>query len=163
MAAEADSNVRQRPFENRVQLLTVSENGHSDGEAGSIPSRLLDDGTLWRLQYFQRLQRAAALVLDRCGDPVGLQAAASSAGMNPSAFSRYFAEKAGITFSHFRKVMRIERALRALESSDCTIAELADICGCSTATFSKSFKEILGVPPSEYRRRFLRSRQMDAT
>ncbi len=119
-------------------------------------SRLLSEDVLRRLHYYPRALDAAKYVRDNLGRPIRLEAVANLAGMTPCAFSRYFAEKIGITFSTLTKTLRIEHALSELEYRDSAISSLAERTGYqSCCTFSRAFKEVMGETPSSYRRRML--------
>jgi AraC-like DNA-binding protein len=55
--------------------------------------------------------------------------------------------------------LRVEQAAGVLERSDKPLAQIAESFGYSSAFhFSRVFKQIYGVPPSEYRRAFLAGR-----
>jgi AraC-like DNA-binding protein len=48
---------------------------------------------------------------------------------------------------------RIERAMALLRRGDLSVTEVCFAVGCSSlGTFSTRFTELVGVPPSEYRR-----------
>jgi AraC-like DNA-binding protein len=50
---------------------------------------------------------------------------------------------------------RIERAARKLDGSDASITQIAFDCGFNDLSyFIKTFKEIKGVSPSKYRKKF---------
>ena len=117
--------------------------------------RLLDEDVQRRIRYFPRLSAVAAYVKANITDPVRLDKAASVAGMSAGAFSRYFAEKTGLTFTEFLKTMRIEYALAQLEDRDCAISQLAAKVGYRHGAFSRAFKDVVGATPSQYRRRHL--------
>ncbi|MDQ7993524.1 MAG: helix-turn-helix transcriptional regulator, partial [Propionicimonas sp.] len=54
---------------------------------------------------------------------------------------------------------RIERAMALLRRGDLTVTEVCFAVGCSSlGTFSSRFSELVGVPPSVYRRRFADAR-----
>ncbi|HTX56904.1 MAG TPA: AraC family transcriptional regulator [Candidatus Acidoferrales bacterium] len=119
-------------------------------------SRLLAEDVQRRILYYPRTLAAAQYVREHVGEPIRLETAASLAGMTPCAFSRYFAEKVGITFSTLVKTLRIEHALASLEERDGAISALAAQTGYqSCCTFSRAFKDVMGQSPSEYRRRML--------
>ena len=119
-------------------------------------SRLLSEDTLRRLRYYPRALEAAWYVRREMGKPIRLEAVAELAGMTPCAFSRYFTEKIGMTFSTLVKLLRIEHALDELEMRDGAISHLATRTGYqSCCTFSRAFKEVMGETPSNYRRRVL--------
>ena len=119
-------------------------------------SRLLSEDVQRRILYYPRTLAAANYVRENIGGTIRLQSAAGLAGMTPCAFSRYFAEKVGITFSTLVKTLRIEHALSHLEERDGAISALAAKTGYqSCCTFSRAFKDVMGQSPSEYRRRML--------
>jgi transcriptional regulator GlxA family with amidase domain len=119
-------------------------------------SRLLAADVQRRLTYHRRTLAAALYVRANLAETIRLDDVAEVAGMTPSAFSRYFAEKVGMTLSTVIKTLRIERALEELERRDSPIATLAEKTGYqSCCTFSRAFKEIMGETPSEYRRNLL--------
>lgn len=119
-------------------------------------SRLLAEDVQRRILYYPRTLAAAKYVQENIGGSIRLERAAALAGMTPCAFSRYFAEKIGITFSTLVKTLRIEHALGHLESRDGAISALAAQTGYqSCCTFSRAFKDVMGQSPSEYRRKML--------
>jgi AraC family transcriptional regulator of arabinose operon len=117
---------------------------------------LLPDDVRRRLKYFTRALDAAVYVRENLGRPLRLEDLAARAGMTPNAFSRYFADKVGMTLSNFIKTLRIERALSELESQDGAISDLAEQTGYqSCCSFTRAFKDVMGETPSQYRRRML--------
>jgi AraC-like DNA-binding protein len=53
---------------------------------------------------------------------------------------------------------RIERAMTLLRRGDLSVTEVCFAVGCSSlATFSTRFTELVGVPPSTYRRQAART------
>lgn len=128
-----------------------------DGDSRiEVASRLLDSQALKRLAYYPRAAQALAYACDLLPTTPKLQVVAEHVGMSTAAFSRYFAEKVGITFSEALRILRIERALEELERQECSIELLACRSGYSSGcTFTRAFREVLGESPSEYRRRLL--------
>jgi two-component system response regulator YesN len=123
---------------------------------GVFSSRLLSAEVQRRLVYYPRVLDAALYVRDNLSRTIRLDVVAERAGMTPCAFSRYFTEKVGITFTTMMKILRIEHALGLIECGDGAISDLAEQTGYqSCCTFSRAFKEIIGKTPSEYRRRVL--------
>jgi transcriptional regulator GlxA family with amidase domain len=119
-------------------------------------SRLLSEDVRRRIAYYPRALSAARYVEAHIGQPIRLETVASLAGMTPCAFSRYFAEKVGITFSTLVKTLRIERAVGQLEMRAGAISALATQTGYqSCCTFSRAFKDVMGQSPTQYRRRIL--------
>jgi transcriptional regulator GlxA family with amidase domain len=119
-------------------------------------SRLLSDDVQRRIAYYPRTLTAAQYVRENIGKPIRLETVASLAGLTPCAFSRYFAEKVGITFSTLVKTLRIEHAVDQIETRSGAISALATQTGYqSCCTFSRAFKDVMGQSPTEYRRRLL--------
>jgi transcriptional regulator GlxA family with amidase domain len=119
-------------------------------------SRLLSEEVQRRIAYYPRTVAAADYVRENIGRPIRLETVAALAGLTPCAFSRYFAEKVGITFSTLVKTLRIEHAVDQLETRSGAISALAELTGYqSCCTFSRAFKDVMGQSPTEYRRRLL--------
>lgn len=64
-------------------------------------------------------------------------------------FSKYFKKQAGMTFSQYLNVVRIEKAVEILNSeSEVKTADVMRRCGFSTIrSFNRTFKEITGYTP----------------
>lgn len=118
--------------------------------------RLLDDGTLQRLARCPRALEALHLARRALPGPPYAGEIAARLGMRPPELSRLFARNVGRSFKAIVQLLRIEMALAELERTDCGLAHLAEISGYRNArTFSRSFKTVLGVTPSEFRRNLL--------
>lgn len=79
---------------------------------------------------------------------------AASAMISPSECLRCFHNTIGLTPMQYTKYYRIQRAAAALLATDKKIAEIGGECGFQEMSyFAKSFREVLKVTPSEYRRR----------
>src|SRR4051812_34268477 len=100
--------------------------------------------------------------LRRGGDPVGrggaqtLDAAAPARGANMSAghLSREFRAAYGESPYSYLMTRRIERAMALLRCGDLSVTDICFAVGCSSlGTFSTRFTELVGMPPSTYRRR----------
>jgi len=121
-----------------------------------ITSRLLPPEIIERIHYYPPALRAAHFLKDRLAESVPLKDAARAAGMERCAFSRFFSERIGITFSDFARVLRVERALEALNARDVGIGELGALVGIShSSTFVRTFRRIVGCTPSQYKKRCL--------
>lgn len=69
--------------------------------------------------------------------------------------SRCFKEYTGKNISEFIAETRISHAKQMLRSLSFSIEYIGEYCGYqSPATFQKAFKKIVGVSPSEYRRKY---------
>ena len=70
-------------------------------------------------------------------------------------FTRVFAKELGTTPARYVERVRVEAACRTLETTDLTVDVVARRGGFGTAeTMRRSFLRALGVPPTDYRRRF---------
>lgn len=82
-----------------------------------------------------------------------LSVAAGIAKMSESAFSRYFKNASGQTFSGMVKRLRLTQACRLLEHTDATVAQIAQSVGYSNlSNFNRRFRDEYEMTPSEYRR-----------
>jgi AraC-like DNA-binding protein len=84
-----------------------------------------------------------------------LDEVASVAGMNVTAFCRYFRKKSGKTFAQYVNELRISYACKFLKHGNQTIAHICDEAGFNNlSNFNRQFKSIMGKSPSEYRELF---------
>lgn len=87
-----------------------------------------------------------------------LSVAAGIANMSESAFSRYFKNASGQTFSGMVKRLRLTQACRLLEHTDSTVAQIAHSVGYSNlSNFNRRFRDEYSMTPSEYRRTRVRA------
>jgi AraC-like DNA-binding protein len=84
-----------------------------------------------------------------------LDEVASIAGMNVTAFCRFFRQKSGKTFAQFVNEQRISYACKFLKHGNQTIADICEEAGFNNlSNFNRQFKNLIGKSPSEYRRLF---------
>ena len=85
--------------------------------------------------------------------PLNVDALARDAHMSPGHFSRAFPRGYGESPYSYLMTRRIERAMALLRRGDLSVTEVCFAVGCSSlGTFSTRFTELVGVPPSVYRR-----------
>jgi AraC-like DNA-binding protein len=85
--------------------------------------------------------------------PLDLQALARGAYMSSGHLSRQFKLAYGESPYGYLMTRRIERAMALLRRGDLSVTEVCFAVGCSSlGTFSSRFTELVGVPPSTYRR-----------
>ena len=76
-------------------------------------------------------------------------------GYHPFYVSRMLKEKKGITMRQYVIQYRFKAAKHLLRYTDKSIADIADECGFTDASyFAKSFKASFGVSPKDYRAKF---------
>ncbi len=107
----------------------------------------------------QRLRDLAVLrrVRDRIdreyAQPLDVEALARGAHMSAGHLSRQFRIAYGESPYSYLMTRRIERAMALLRRDDLSVTEVCFAVGCaSLGTFSTRFTELVGVPPSTYRR-----------
>lgn len=126
------------------------------GEPAAWPldQPLICSEVLTRVRHHRRALTAATYVLqERFAHRVALDDVANVVSMDKAAFSRYFRQKIGITFSSFVRRMKIVRAMHLLAESDAAIGDVARDLGFeNVGSFIRTFKGLAGLTPSEYRR-----------
>ncbi|MBZ9772524.1 GlxA family transcriptional regulator [Mesorhizobium sp. CO1-1-8] len=84
-----------------------------------------------------------------------VQTMAKRAGMSPRTFARRFREQTGTTPLQWLVAARVKRAQEVLEESEASLDQAALLAGFdSPVTFRARFRRVVGLTPSEYRRRF---------
>jgi transcriptional regulator GlxA family with amidase domain len=82
-----------------------------------------------------------------------VEALARGAYMSAGHLSREFRLAYGESPYSYLMTRRIERAMALLRRGDLSVTEVCFAVGCSSlGTFSTRFTELVGVPPSTYRR-----------
>src|SRR5947209_5572971 len=85
--------------------------------------------------------------------PLDVEALARGAHMSAGHFSRQFRLAYGESPYGYLMTRRIERAMALLRRGDLSVTDVCFSVGCSSlGTFSTRFTELVGVPPSTYRR-----------
>jgi AraC-like DNA-binding protein len=106
-----------------------------------------------RLRDLARLRRARDRMDREYARPLDVEALARDAHMSAGHFSREFKLAYGESPYGYLMTRRIERAMALLRRGDLTVTEVCFEVGCSSlGTFSTRFTELVGVPPSVYRR-----------
>ena len=86
-------------------------------------------------------------------EPLDVEALARGVGMSAGHLSREFKLAYGESPYGYLMTRRIERAMALLRGSDLSVTEICFAVGCSSlGTFTTRFTELVGVPPSVYRR-----------
>lgn len=85
--------------------------------------------------------------------PLDVEALARGVGMSAGHLSRRFRIAYGESPYSYLMTRRIERAMALLRCGQHSVTEVCFAVGCnSLGTFSTRFTELVGVPPSTYRR-----------
>ena len=85
--------------------------------------------------------------------PLDVEALARGVNMSAGHLSRQFRLAYGESPYGYLMTRRIERAMALLRRGDLSVTDVCFAVGCaSLGTFSTRFTELVGVPPSTYRR-----------
>ncbi|ADB30261.1 transcriptional regulator, AraC family [Kribbella flavida DSM 17836] len=85
--------------------------------------------------------------------PLDVEALARGVNISAGHLSRQFRLAYGESPYGYLMTRRIERAMALLRRGDLSVTEVCFAVGCSSlGTFSTRFTELVGVPPSTYRR-----------
>lgn len=100
-------------------------------------------------------QRAKLLIMERCSEPLNMQALSEELNLGYSHFRQIFKAQTGISPKHYHLAVRIERASDLIANTDKSLKEIAAILGFNSAFhFSNQFRQIVGTSPKAWRERF---------
>ncbi len=86
---------------------------------------------------------------------ISMQEASHIVGMSYSHFSRFFEKITGFHYANFNNLLRINRAEELLLTTSMPISEVAAAIGIDTLSyFTKLFRQINGITPSSYRKKY---------
>ena len=116
-----------------------------------MPSSTADSQRINDLVWLRRVRDR----IDReYAKPLDVEALARGVHMSAGHLSREFRLAYGESPYSYLMTRRIERAMALLRRGDLSVTEVCLAVGCSSlGTFSTRFTELVGVPPSTYRRR----------
>jgi len=107
-----------------------------------------------RLRDLARLRSVRDRIDREYARPLDVEALARGVHMSAGHLSREFRLTYGESPYGYLMTRRIERAMALLRRGDLSVTEVCFAVGCSSlGTFSTRFTELVGVPPSVYRRR----------
>jgi AraC-like DNA-binding protein len=105
------------------------------------------------LRDLAQLRRVRDRIDREYAQPLDVEALARGAHMSAGHLSREFRLAYGESPYSYLMTRRIERAMALLRRGDRSVTEACFEVGCSSlGTFSTRFTELVGVPPSIYRR-----------
>ncbi|MFG1613530.1 helix-turn-helix transcriptional regulator [Nonomuraea wenchangensis] len=106
-----------------------------------------------RLRTLALLRRVRDRIDREYAQPLDVEALARGVNMSSGHLSREFRRAYGESPYSYLMTRRIERAMALLRRGDLSVTEVCFEVGCSSlGTFSTRFAELVGVPPSTYRR-----------
>jgi transcriptional regulator GlxA family with amidase domain len=102
----------------------------------------------------RRLLRARDAMDRAYAEPLDVPTLARIAQVSEAHFIRRFRAAFGETPNRYLQRRRVERAMWLLRSTDKSVTDICmDVGFASLGTFSRVFRDIVGEPPSAYRRR----------
>jgi len=106
-----------------------------------------------RLRNLTLLRRVRDRIDKQYAEPLDVEALARGVHMSAGHLSREFKLAYGESPYGYLMTRRIERAMALLRGGEASVTEVCFAVGCSSlGTFSTRFTELVGMPPSIYRR-----------
>ena len=150
----------------QVDDVSGADRARADAERGGTPAAIGTSGATWRdiavtsrpaaaqhLRDLARLRRVRDRVDREYAQPLDVEALARGAHMSAGHLSRQFRLAYGEAPYGYLMTRRIERAMALLRRGDLSVTEVCFEVGCSSlGTFSSRFTDLVGLPPSTYRR-----------
>ena len=125
----------------------------SQPSSGTISPVISSPGAEQHLSDLVWLRRVRDRMDREYAQPLDVEALAQGAHMSAGHLSRQFRLAYGESPYSYLMTRRIERAMALLRRGDLSVTEVCFEVGCSSlGTFSSRFTELVGVPPSTYRR-----------
>ena len=103
-------------------------------------------------QQSRPVRQAQQFIRQNYASDLNLSTVARKVGLSPGYFSAVFKKEMGIGFADFLNQCRIEQAKKLLEETGLKVVAVSKSAGFSSPRyFSRVFKNVVGVRPSEYR------------
>ena len=114
-----------------------------------------------RLRDLALLRRVRDRIDREYTQPLNVEELARGVNLSAGHLSREFRLAYGESPYSYLMTRRIERAMALLRRGDLSVTEVCFAVGCSSlGTFSTRFTELVGMPPSVYRRRVVGAAEM---
>ncbi len=99
----------------------------------------------------QLLYRVIKYIEQNSHTNLTVKSVANGVGYSSFYLSHIFKEKMGVTIQEFIKTRRIERAKELMLLNRFTLTQIAEQLGyINVQTFSRTFKNIIGIPPAQF-------------
>ena len=83
--------------------------------------------------------------------PLSNKAIGEALNLHPNYISKLVKSSTGLPLHQYLMRTRVDHSIELLTEKRHTVSEIAELCGfCDIYHYSKSFKKIIGMPPSEY-------------
>lgn len=135
---------------NRVHVRLASATAVQRGRIARVSNKA---GTDQHLRDLAMLRRVRDRIDREYAQPLDVEALARGVNMSAGHLSRQFRMAYGESPYSYLMTRRIERAMALLRRGDMSVTSVCFEVGCSSlGTFSTRFTELVGMPPSAYRR-----------
>jgi transcriptional regulator GlxA family with amidase domain len=105
-----------------------------------------------KVRSSQAMKRLVYWIAGHLNHNLKTECLAQHVAMSPRNFSRVFVRETGLSPAKFVEQARLRMTKQLLQQSDCTMQQIADICGFgSVVNMRRCFERHLGMSPSEYR------------
>jgi AraC-like DNA-binding protein len=142
----------------RKRRVGISTDLSTQGRRGMTAQVTTRPAAAQHLRDLARLRRVRDRIDREYAQPLDVEALARGVNMSAGHLSRQFRRAYGESPYAYLMTRRIERAMALLRRGDLSVTEVCFEVGCSSlGTFSTRFTELVGVPPSVYRRRAMRA------
>ncbi|MEH7176877.1 response regulator transcription factor [Neobacillus vireti] len=102
-------------------------------------------------QVLDPIEFAKKYISENLSEKITLDDVADKLGLNSAYFSHLFKKETGTSFVEYRMHLRMEQALKLMDSSNMKITEIANSLGYEDLShFTKTFKKYTGLSPSKY-------------
>lgn len=108
--------------------------------------------TSTRRDYEDRITAAVDLALSSLDHSITPADLADAAGFSRFHFGRIFSAALGESIAEFTRRLRLERAAAQLTSTNRTVGEIAIDAGYSVEAFTRAFRAVFLMSPSEFRK-----------
>lgn len=103
-----------------------------------------------------KIQQIKQYIVEHSQEDISLDALANKVGLSPIYISKMFKEKLGVNYIDFLTECRIEKAKKLLADSEKSLKEITFEIGYHEPNyFSKVFKKMCSISPTEYRKTLL--------
>ena len=90
--------------------------------------------------------------MERCGERISVEEVAHEVGLSASHFRKMFRCYYDCSPRDYLQRCRIYRAKQLMVAGGMNLTQIAYACGFATVhSFSRTFRRVVGIPPSEYR------------
>ena len=102
-----------------------------------------------------RMREMMQYILSNLDRDINLNELADSMFVSASTLSRIFKKHTGVYFADYVMQLRVQSSLQLLRSTKQTVTQIALTCGfANSASFNRSFRKVMGIAPTDYRKKF---------